>query len=99
MDPFLPTVPGLLCAIKSFRKLLDIIWNDYVNTTQLWERALPGKNQTIHIRKWKWIEHNLREPQNNIRSSLEWNPQGAACRARLWKTWIRTVQKELKGMT
>ena len=33
--------------------------------------------ESMNRRKWKWIGHTLRKPENNItRSALKWSPQG-----------------------
>jgi hypothetical protein len=40
-------------------------------------------NIIIKIRKWKWIGHTLRKPQDDItRQDLEWNPAGRRGRPR-----------------
>ena len=52
--------------------------------------------ESIMRRKWKWIRHTLRKPENNItRCALEWNPQESRRRGRPKQSWRRSVIAEL----
>jgi hypothetical protein len=54
-------------------------------------------NIIIKRRKWKWIGHTLRKPQDDItRQALEWNPAGKIKRGRTRQTWLRSIADELQ---
>ena len=67
---------------KCSTKILNIRWPEIISDGELWERRNNVVREcrieeSIKRRKWKWIGHTLRKPENNItRSVLEWNPQG-----------------------
>ena len=63
---------------KCLRMILNIRWPEVISNEQLWGRAHQSRiHENIKRRKWKWIGHTLRKPENSItRSALEWNPQG-----------------------
>jgi len=49
-------------------------------------------------RRWSWIGHVLRKPQNDItKEALFWTPDGRRRRGRPRLTWRRSVEAELKG--
>ena len=82
---------------KCLRKILNIRWPEVISNEELWERTQQSRiEESIKRRKWKWIGHTLRKPENNItRSALEWNPQGSRRRGRPKQSWRRSVQDEL----
>jgi hypothetical protein len=56
----------------------------------------------IRKRKWRWIGHTVRKPEESIeKAGLDWNPQGIQRCARPRKTWRRSVEEEIskKGKT
>lgn len=56
----------------------------------------------IARRKWNWIGHILRRPDEDIaKMSIEWKPQGSRRRARSANTWRRQEEYEskLSGMS
>ena len=63
---------------KCLRKILNIHWPEVISNEDQWERTPQCRiEESIRRRKWKWIGHTLRKPENNIRrSALEWNPLG-----------------------
>ena len=82
---------------KCLRKVLNIRWPEVVSNEDLWERTQQSRiEESIERRKWKWIGHTLRKPENNItRSAREWNPQGSRRRGRPKQSWRRSVKDEL----
>ncbi|XP_054282434.1 uncharacterized protein LOC128999782 [Macrosteles quadrilineatus] len=82
---------------------LRVWWPEFISNEDLWART-DQEHIAIQInrRKWRWIGHILRQPQDTVaRQALEWNPQGNRRRGRPRTTWRRTVEKELnsQGMT
>jgi len=63
---------------KCLWKILNIRWPEVISNEELWERTQQSRiEENIKKRKWNWIGHMLRKPENNITcSALEWNPQG-----------------------
>ena len=50
-------------------------------------------------RKWGWIGHTLRKPEDNVtRQALKWNPQGKRNRGRPKATWQRFTEQEFNAM-
>ena len=82
---------------KCLRKILNVRWPEVISNEDLWERTQQCRiEESIKRRKWKWIGHTLRKPENNItRSALEWNPQGSRRRGRPKQSWRRSVKDEL----
>ena len=82
---------------KCLRKILNIHWPEVISNEELWERTQQIRiDESIIRRKWKWIGHALRKPENNItRCALEWNPQGSRRRGRPKQSWRRSVIAEL----
>ena len=70
---------------------------EVISNEELWEWTKQIRTEeSIMRRKWKWIGHTLRKPQNNItRCALEWNPQGSRRRGRPKQSWKRSVIAEL----
>jgi len=82
---------------KCLRKILNIRWPEVISNEELWETTQQLRiEKSIMRRKWKWIGHTLRKPENNItRCVLEWNPQGSRRRGHPKKSWRRSVIAEL----
>ena len=82
---------------KCLRKILNIRWPEVISNEELWEGTQQIRiEESIMRRKWKWIGHTLRKPENNItRCDLEWNPQGSRRRGRPKQSWTRSVIAEL----
>ena len=82
---------------KCLRKILNIHWPEVITNEEPWERTQQIRiAESIMRRKWKWIGHTLRKPENNItRCALEWNPQGSRRRGRAKQSWRRSVIAEL----
>ena len=82
---------------KCLRKILNIRWPEVISKEELWERTQQIRiEESIMRRKWKWIGHTLRKPENNItRCALEWNPQGSRRRCCPKQSWKRSVIAEL----
>ena len=80
--------------------LLRIRWPEKISNQELWRKT----NQTpiidtIKRRKWRWIGHIIRRPQQNItRHALDWNPQIKRKRGRPVTTWRRTLDAELNSI-
>ena len=82
------------------RKILRIHWPETISNTELWERTnqVPVRDD-ITQRKWRWIGHTLRKPEDCItRQALTWNPQGSRKRGRPRNTWRRDLDKERARM-
>ena len=83
---------------KCLRQILGIKWQDRVTNEEVWQRGrqVPIVAQ-IRKRKWGWIGHTLRKPEDNItRQALSWNPQGKRKRGRPRQTWRRSLMDDLK---
>ena len=72
-------------------------WPEAISNEGLWGRTHQSRiEESIKRRKWKWIGHTLRKPENNItHSALEGNAQGFRRRGRPRQSWRRSVQDEL----
>ncbi|XP_046565373.1 uncharacterized protein LOC124274101 [Haliotis rubra] len=82
---------------KSLRKILRIWLPEKISNQELWQRTqqLPPPVQVIN-RKWTWIGHTLRkDPENNTREALQWNPQGKRARGRPRNSWRRSTMEEI----
>jgi exonuclease III len=83
---------------KCLRIICNIFWPNRISNVDLW--ALTGEEsieETITRRKWKWIGHTLRKPQNNItRQALDFNMPGKRRVGRPQNTWKRSIQKEIE---
>ena len=82
---------------KCLKMILNIHWPEVISNEELWGRTHQSRiEESIKRRKWKWIEHMLWKPENNItRSALEWNPQGFRRRGRPRQSWRWSVLDEL----
>lgn len=82
---------------KCLRRLLGVFWPNRITNQDLYNKArIKPLTQIIKERKWRWIGHTLRKPQDSIsRRALDWNPQGNRRRGRPKTTWRRTVLNEL----
>ena len=87
------------------RRILNIHWPEKLSNVDLWQRTSerPIKEEVLR-RKWGWLGHTLRKPENNItRQSLTWNPQGKRKRGRPRntlageETWKRRLQRQAWG--
>ena len=75
-------------------------WPEVISNTELWERThqTPVKDD-IRMRKWRWIGHTLRKPDDCItKVALSWNPQGSRKRGRPRNTWRRDLDRERSRM-
>lgn len=84
---------------KCLRSIFRIFWPNTISNADLWNKAdqQPIENQIIK-RKWGWIGHTLRRPNDDIaRTALEWNPQGSRRRGRPNISWRRAVLKEAES--
>ena len=82
---------------KCLKMILNIRWPEVISNEELWGRTHQSRiEESIKRRKWKWIGHTLRKPENNITcSALEWNPQGFRRRGCPRQSWRRSVLDEL----
>ena len=85
---------------RCLRRLLKIKWPETLSCANLWEKT--GQKPilgSIKGRKWKWIGHTLRRPEENVaRQALDWNPQGKRKVGRPRQTWKRSVISEAKDV-
>ena len=81
---------------RGLRKILGIYWPKVISNKDLWNAAgVQQLENKILERKWRWIGHTLRKPNNSIpKEALEWNPQGKRKRGRPATTWRRSVHNE-----
>ena len=71
-------------------------WPEVISNTELWERTrqTPVKDD-IRMRKWRWIGHTLRKPDDCItKVALSWNLQESRKRGRPRNTWRRDLDRE-----
>ena len=55
---------------KCLRKILNVRWPEVISNEDLWERTQQCRiEERIKRRKWKWIGHTLRKPENNVTRS------------------------------
>ena len=88
---------------KFLTKILNIRWPMVISRWELCERIQQRRIKECikrSRRKWKWIGHTLRKPENNItRSALEWNSPFSGVfrgRGRPKQSWRRgSMQGEL----
>jgi len=80
------------------RKILRIFWPDKISNRELWEKTKQKPvEEDIKHRRWGWIGHTLRKPDNSItRQSLSWNPQGKRKRGRPKNTWRRDLEADIR---
>ena len=77
---------------------MGIRWTDRIRKEEVGERTQQVPIGTeIDRRRWKWIEHTLRKPENNIaKKTLDWNPQGKRHQGRPRKTWRRIWDRDVE---
>ena len=80
------------------RKISRIFWPAKISNIELHKQTNSTDMRTILKRKrWVWIGHVLRRPQENItRTALRWTPEGKRRRGRPKMTWRRTIESEMK---
>lgn len=82
---------------KCLRRICRIFYPDTISNARL--HSLTGSEPVdieIRRRKWRWIGHTLRKPDNDIaKMSFEWNPQGRRNVGRPVENWRRSVQREI----
>ena len=83
---------------RCLRRILNIYWPEIISNEELWRNTGQVEvNLEIRERKWRWLGHTLRKPNDAIeKKALEWNPQGVRRRGRPRETWRRTLEKEAK---
>ena len=86
---------------QCLKMILIIRWPQVISNEELWGRTHQTRiEERIKRRKWKWIGHTLRKPENNItRSALEWNPQGFRRRGRPRQSWSVLDELAKKNIT
>ena len=84
----------------SLRKLQRIFWPRTISNRDLLARCQKEDMETIITRKrWRWIEHVLRNDANSITlAAMHWTPEGKWKHGRPKTTWRRTVEGEMKKM-
>ena len=82
------------------RKIMNIRWPEKISNINLWQRTNQNPIDTdILQRKWRWLGHTLRKPQDNItRTALTWNPQGKHRKGRPKNTWRRDLSLDMTDM-
>lgn len=81
---------------RCLRKILRIYWPNTISNNDLWERT----NQTpiikeIKRRKWRWLGHTLRKPNNDItKQATEFTIKGSRKQGRPAMTWKRQIAQE-----
>lgn len=85
---------------RCLRRILKIFWPDTIRNTDLLHITnQPEVHIEIRKRKWGWIGHTLRQPNEDIaRIALEWNPQGKRRPGRPAQTWRRSTIEELHNI-
>jgi len=85
---------------KCLRRILRIFWPMKVTNTELYCRTKTSPvGEMIKSRRWRWIGHVLRKPQNdNPRVALTWTPEGKRKRGRPRTTWRRSAEAERKEL-
>lgn len=82
---------------RCLRRILKIFWPSTISNNDLWMTTGQSSIASeILRRKWNWIGHTLRKPQEDLaRAALEWNPQGSRRRGRPAQTWRRQTGTEI----
>ena len=84
---------------KCLRIILRIRWPMKISNKSAREKC-NQEDITVELanRRWSWIGHVLRKPQDDItKEALFWTPDGRRRRGRPCLTWRRSVESELKG--
>ena len=81
---------------KCLRRILRIFWPMKITNDELYYRTETcAVGEMIRNRRWRWIGHTLRKPQNdNSRVALTWTPEGRRKRGRPRTTWRRSAEAE-----
>ena len=83
---------------KCLRYILGIWYPETISNQELLERT--GQEPVVDVirkRKWGWLGHTLRRPQDHVtRRALHWNPQGNRSRGRPAHTWRRELEAEIE---
>ena len=66
----------------------------YCSNGELLERVNVEKLSEEIRRRWRFIRHILRQPDNDCVTALTWTPEGKRKRGWPKTTWRRTVEKE-----
>ena len=82
------------------RKIMNIRWPEKISNINLWQRTNQHPIDTdILQRRWRWLGHTLKKPQNSItRTALTWNPQGKRRKGRPRNTWRRDLNMNMADM-
>ena len=83
---------------QCLRRILKIHWPERISNKDLWQKTQQCPiDEEILRRRWGWLGHTLRKPDNNItRQALTWNPQGKRKRGRPRNTWRRDLEANIK---
>ncbi|KAG7296251.1 hypothetical protein JYU34_021366 [Plutella xylostella] len=81
---------------KCLRRILGIYWPRTISNARLWEMTDQTPiDKEILLRKWRWIGHVLRRPDNHLsKQGLKWQAKGKRRPGRPRTTWRRSVEKE-----
>ncbi|XP_055905305.1 uncharacterized protein LOC129940830 [Eupeodes corollae] len=76
--------------------ILKIRWPQTISYQELSRRTGQRRlDIDIRKRKWQWIGHTLRKPNDDIaKQSFDWNPQGSRRVGRPRTTWKSTVRSQ-----
>ena len=82
----------------SKRYILGIWYPERISNQELLDRTEQEPvADVIRKRKWGWLGHTLRRPQDHVtRRALHWNPQGNRNRGRPAHTWRRELEAEIE---
>lgn len=87
---------------RCLRRILRIFWPNVVSNIELLRKSNQIDVATeIRKRKWQWIGHTLRRPDENIaKHALRWNPFHQAGRrvGRPKITWRRSTEAEMRSV-
>ena len=63
---------------RCLHQILGVRWYDKLRNEELWRStAQEPIVQQIKRRKWRWLGHTLRKPEDKVtRRGLRWTPQG-----------------------
>ncbi|CAG9135907.1 unnamed protein product [Plutella xylostella] len=81
---------------KCLRRILGIYWPRTISNARLWEMTDQTPiDKEILLRKWRWIGHVLRRPDNHLsKQGLKWQAKGKRRPGRPRTTWRRSVEAE-----
>jgi hypothetical protein len=99
------TTKNLINKIQAFinrclRRILKIRWPEKISNEKLYRKTdKEPVEKTIKYRKWSWIGHTCRKPDEDISRQLpQWNPQGKRRRGKPRNTWRQSVEQEIRWM-